>query len=388
KSLENYQASLLLTDSMNLISEKLEVLSGLSETYRKMGKYNESLDFYQEYIVLRDSVYNNRSRIMISELQSRYETDKKEKEIELLTVENDIKTLSLQKSRNQFNLVLIILILSCILVGIFLLLYRLKTRTNKILEQKNHELTSMNDLLQLSEDRLKEINEAKNRLFGIVSHDLRNSFNVLLGFSEILAQKARTLDDAKRLQYNEAIYKSSRQMYELLDNLLKWTNKQTGAIRNNPEVTDLRIVITEISELLQINAREKGINIIIGIPQNLYILFDRNLLSTIVRNLLANAVKFSHPGNNVHINCSEKEGFIEISITDTGIGIPAAKMDKLFRIDERFTSEGTNQEKGTGLGLILCREFTEMMDGSIKVESTEGKGSTFTVCIPLKQYNL
>ena len=169
----------------------------------------------------------------------------------------------------------------------------------------------------------------------------------------------------------------SKQTYDLLVNLLEWSRSQTGNMEFSFDRLSLKEVADQSIQLLQSSADEKSVVLQNDISENTYIYADRNTLNTIFRNLLSNSIKFSYPQNKVKIQSSPLDDKIQISISDKGVGIPADKISQLFRLDKNFSTKGTNKETGTGLGLILCKEFVEKNGGEIEVESEVGKGSTF-----------
>ncbi|MFH2141181.1 MAG: tetratricopeptide repeat-containing sensor histidine kinase [Bacteroidota bacterium] len=384
KALDYFNQSLFLSDSLNLINDKIEIFKSYSDVYISLKDYYKALKYSLLYHNLKDSVIDENTKVKINKLKTKYEYEQSEHEIETLKAEKLIQDIRLKKSNSQINLMLIISILSLGIIIIIFLQYRSQGKLNRLLNEKNDKLKEINEKLAQSEQELKLINASKDKFFSIISHDLRNPFNVLLGFSELLAMKSKSLDDAKIHKYNNAVYKSSRQLFNLLDNLLKWSQTQLGTIENIPKVNNLKAIINENIELLKINSEEKQLRIRTNIVTDIFIYADKNLISTIIRNLLINAIKFSYPGNEIVISSKESNSSIIISIIDFGIGISETDLNNLFKIDQRLSLEGTLQEKGTGLGLVLCKEFIDIAGGEISAESELGKGSTFTFSIPMK----
>lgn len=235
-----------------------------------------------------------------------------------------------------------------------------------------------------NEEMLREINAQKDKFFSIIAHDLRSPFTAIVGFSELLARRVEKKDYEGIEEYVELILKSSKKTLDLLMNLLEWARSQTGKISFNPEYLELHQIIDETMFVMDSTARRKGVRIQQQLPANVPVFADRQMLSTILRNLVSNAIKFTPEGGSVTLKALRTDHYTFLSITDTGIGIAADRINKLFRIDTNTSTLGTADEEGTGLGLILCKEFIEKHEGSIQVESEPGVGSKFTISFPLR----
>ncbi len=244
------------------------------------------------------------------------------------------------------------------------------------------ELLKKDEAIRMREVKLKEAIASKNKFFNIIAHDLKNPFNTILGFTQLLIENYDEYDEKTLKRYLKMIFDASMLSLDLLDNLLNWARAQTGNIKCDPKTRDIGKIIDKSFKLLKPNADKKDIRLIKKIPGSLKAYVDENMITTVIRNLLSNAIKFTHPKGKVHIQAKMKKNRVIVSISDNGIGIKEEDIKKLFRIDEGFTRPGTNQEAGTGLGLILCKEFIERNRGSIEVESKADKGSTFTLILP------
>ena len=236
---------------------------------------------------------------------------------------------------------------------------------------------------------LKEQNMAKDKFFSIISHDLKGPFNAILGFSDILSTDWDDYSDEERRHFIQNIHSSAKNTFKLLENLLEWAMAQTGKLTFSPVQFDLSMVANDVVILMREQAESKDIKLFTAVNFNTLVLADENMTRTIIRNLVSNAIKYTQKGGQVKIHCREiaetrdEPGMIEVCINDTGIGIEPALLPKLFRIDEKVRSSGTAQEKGTGLGLILCRELIEKNRGKIWVESEQGRGSRFCFTLPV-----
>ena len=238
------------------------------------------------------------------------------------------------------------------------------------------------DALKKNEAHLRELVATKDKFFSIIAHDLKSPFNSILGLSNMLVEQIDEKNYEGIEEYARIIQKSSTIVFDLLMNLLDWASSQTGRIEFSCEYIELGALIDMVIELLNESAHQKSITIIKELPRNLLVFADKAMLSTILRNLITNAIKFTRPGGQINILADKKPDDIMISIADNGIGIKKETLGRLFRIDENTTTLGTQNEKGTGLGLILCKEFIEKHGGKIWVESEVGKGSTFSFNIP------
>jgi len=272
-----------------------------------------------------------------------------------------------------------------IVFNLFMLIYRylLKTRTNKLLKTQNEKIILVNKQLSESELSLKELNNTKDKFFSIISHDLKNPFSSLLSLSESVKEEFHHLDDEDKLKIFNKIHDSASQIYNLLNNLLTWSSTQRNRISFEPVEFNLSKLIDININLHRTAAEKKGINLISNIQECSMAYADREMINTVIRNLISNAVKFSSKGSSIEIETKQEKSFIEVKIKDQGTGISEEDLQKLFRIDVKFKSTGTSGEKGTGLGLILCKEFVEKNKGQIKVESILKKGSVFSFTLPL-----
>ncbi|MGE5420012.1 MAG: ATP-binding protein [Chloroflexota bacterium] len=237
--------------------------------------------------------------------------------------------------------------------------------------------------LRKSEATLRELNATKDKLFSIISHDLKGPFSSIVGFSELLVEKLGKNDLKSVSDYGRIILESSWQAMDLLTNLIEWSRLQTGRMSYNPAPERFVAITESVIRLLNASAFQKSIDIIVEIHPDIKVMADRAMVSTILRNLISNAIKFTKPGGKIIINASEKNNNLHVGVTDTGIGMSRDLAEKLFRFDATVSNPGTHNEKGTGLGMILCKDFISKHDGEIWVESSPGKGSTFFFTLPL-----
>jgi two-component system sensor histidine kinase/response regulator len=248
---------------------------------------------------------------------------------------------------------------------------------NLITERKDAE-----ERIKIQNEELQKINAEKDKFFSIIAHDLKSPFNSILGFSDLLVEQMREKNYTGIDKYAELIQLSSTRVMDLLLNLMEWSRSQTGRMEFNPEYFELVVLIKDTDLLLSGAMEQKSISLSKSVPSNVSVYADKKMISTVLRNLISNAIKFTHPGGKITISVEERKAELRVSVSDNGVGIPKASIEKLFSIDESYSTVGTTNEKGTGLGLILCKDFVEKHGGKIWVESEEGKGSTFYFSIP------
>lgn len=244
--------------------------------------------------------------------------------------------------------------------------------------------TDITDLIN-TEQQLRELNATKDRFFSIIAHDLLNPFNAILGFSKLLCQHVDKRRVEKIQEYSNMIYQSSQQGYALLNNLLEWSRSQSGRIDFKPTSLNIGMLVSEVFELLHFVANKKNISLEYHSEEEVHIEADPNMLLTILRNLVSNAVKYSYKDGKVKVAVSRKGSGYEFIVSDDGVGMKKETLDNLFRIDTHISSRGTENEKGTGLGLIICHDFVQRHGGKIWAESKPCKGCRIAFTIPGKR---
>lgn len=241
-----------------------------------------------------------------------------------------------------------------------------------------------NEELENQREQLKALNASKDKFFSIIAHDLRNPIAGFLNLTEILSINFEVFSESESKKFIDVMNQASIQLYNLLENLLQWSKAQTNSITFKPKFTLVKNMIENTIDTLMVNIENKNLKINFNVDEKLVAFVDENMIETVIRNLISNAIKFSHPDGKITLNCIQKDDFIEISVIDYGVGIKKEDQEKLFRIDQNITTLGTSKEKGTGLGLILCKEFVEKNNGQIWMESELNKGSAFMFTIPQK----
>lgn len=252
---------------------------------------------------------------------------------------------------------------------------------NEWLTIANENMKNQSSLLEDTNKELALSNSTKDKLFTIIAHDLKNPFSSILNISEILHKKYHEISDEKRKKFIDAIYESSNVIYELLEKLLKWSKMQTQSIGYVPEEYD---IIDQIDNILLLNNslfEQKEIIVRKDIKGSPIVFADRNMLDTVLRNLIGNAIKYTEKGH-IEISVSNQGDFSLVSILDSGIGIPEEKLPAIFNIDSKKTLPGTRGEKGSGLGLVICKDFIQANGGTISIESKKGRGTIVSFTLP------
>ncbi|MBW6478755.1 MAG: tetratricopeptide repeat-containing sensor histidine kinase [Bacteroidales bacterium] len=414
RSVSFFEHSMEISKTIGLNRMVTENYLNLAEVMHRLGDYESAYQYQQKYIVMRDSIYSEESRRKIYELQFMYDREQKESELQLLRKNEQITMLSSQRDKLLRNFLIIGVIM--ILVSLFLLYNRFLILRNsnvllekqkeeisesnaqlvelnhslmeqkKMYEELNYKLNLSNQKLKESEKNLMEINATKDKFFSIISHDLRNPFASIVSFSRILKRDILNMNKDELKELALELDKSVLKIDNLLENLLQWSRTQTGKIKYRPEYIALHEIIKENLNLVQNNARDKNIILIDTVDDDLAVWADRNMTDTVIRNLLSNALKYTEQGGEIKLSSYLKDHKVHISVKDNGVGIADENKRKIFQTDSLHSTYGTMDEKGSGLGLLLCKEFVEKQGGEIFFESERGKGSVFTFSLPCEQF--
>jgi signal transduction histidine kinase len=261
--------------------------------------------------------------------------------------------------------------------------YRGKTTGKLLILNDITELIAIEDKLRQNSENLKVLISDKDRFFSIIAHDLRGPFQGFLGLSGILAEDAEILPREEIKDLAAELNKALVTQYNFLEELLQWAGLNTNRIDLNPVKLNMTDTINSVIGILHNNATAKNISIEVPYEKEIWVTADKDMIKLVMRNLLSNAIKFSHADGKIIINLEEKDGYITVKVEDEGVGIPEANLSKIFSTGSHHTTEGTAKERGSGLGLILCKEIIDKHKGKIWVESVVGKGSNFIFRIPV-----
>ena len=240
----------------------------------------------------------------------------------------------------------------------------------------------MEDALRESESKLAELNATKDKFFSIIAHDLKSPFNSIVGIGDLLNEQIRKKEYESLEEYTSIMKNSSIKAMNLLTNLLEWSRSQTGRMEFNPEFIRLSQIVDEVIALSHYNATQKSIKIISNIPKSTICYADKAMISSVLRNLVSNSLKFTGKGGEIKITSRYENSHCHVTVSDNGTGMTQKEIDNLFRLDSFYSTRGTENEGGTGLGLILCKEFITKHGCEIAAESIKGKGSSFSFTLP------
>jgi signal transduction histidine kinase len=309
------------------------------------------------------------------EAENRYELDKKELEIRHLEIEQEQRDQKLIMQKKLQNFLFTIIGFGIIIVSLILFLYLTKRRATISLAAAHARVAQQNVQLQ-------ELNATKDKFFSIISHDLKGPLNSFTSFARMLIEHTEHLSKEEIQMLAREIDKNLKNLFALLENLLEWSRSQTGNIEFKPEPFDLHELLQQNRDLLQTQAGNKGVTIVYKNNESIPIHAHRHSVNTVIRNLVSNAIKFTPTSGTITLSAKVDPKEVMVAVADTGIGMGPETIKKLFRLDTKYTTNGTANEKGTGLGLILCKDFIEKNGGKIGVHSEEGKGSVFYFTLP------
>jgi signal transduction histidine kinase len=322
-------------------------------------------EWYKKYTYKKESIFNAEKSKQIAEMQSAFDLERKDQEIASLNTEKELQE-SLSKNQ-QITFAVIIVFLIVASMG---LLYILRQR------QKASEV------LERQKQYAEELNQLNDKLFSIISHDLRAPLWSLKGVLEMAS--TQMISEKELTSLLSSIGDNTQHVIDLLENLLNWSKGHLRGNTINTRNIELCRIVLNVIELNNPIAAKKQIQINHAIDKRINVFADKNMIELVVRNILSNAIKFTPQSGSVNISCTTNSTHATLSIQDSGVGIKKEVIGKLFG-NENFSTQGTANEKGTGLGLILCKEFVEKNGGTIMVESAEGKGSTFMITIPVSK---
>jgi len=396
KALDYTLKSLEIASELDLISNQKETHLQLSEIYATTKNFKKAYKNYMLYKELSDSLFNEKKIKKITGLEYQYEYEKEKQASELKQQKKDaINTEELKQQKIVRNSFIFAFTLMLLLVFVVLRSFLQKRKINRILleqknkiEEKHTELLYKNEEIQTrtkelktTNKKLEELNVTKDKFFSIIAHDLRSPFNSILGFSSLLLENHRQYNETERDVYIKTLDNSAKQTYKLLDNLLNWARIQTEGFVFNPKEQSLEKTLIEVIKLNSYNAEIKSIKLSYNLSKDIKIYADYDMIEIILRNLISNAIKFTHKNGEVKIDAEQDKDNVIITVSDTGVGMAQEKLGEIFDISKKTSTAGTENEIGTGLGLILCKEFVEKHSGEIWVESEIEKGSKFIFSI-------
>ena len=405
EALNNFKKSIQLIQGFGLPQVNKDAAEGLKYTYLKLGDFKKALFFQELSTRIKDSLSNNLFIQKITRLTDNFKYEIKNQEQEIIRKKNDqILNDRINYQRNQLRIVIIAFILMVVLVGVIIFFYHDKNKAYIALNLKNSEIEELNkgliianneiktqkeeievqrDVLQRQSDNLTQLNFTKDKLFSIIAHDLRAPFNSIIGFSDLIKQNINSSTLEKIEKMNDHINQAGISTLRILENLLNWAKTQINQVTINSEYLNISTIINECINDFYPQANSKKVQLVYATNEEFDVYIDRNMLSTILRNLISNSIKYSNQGGAINIAAIKKTDHAEISIQDHGVGMSDEIKNNLFTTKINPSTLGTSNEKGTGLGLAICNDFIKILDGEIWVESEIGKGSTFNFTLPL-----
>ncbi len=351
-----YNALKFANESEHLDQEMVSYLN-LSNYYSSVHNFSKAYNYLNKYMAIKDSIYSHERMGRFANLQTIFATSRKEIENKLLKNEIDYKT-----RNNQFLIAFFIVTL--IIIILLVSKFRAQNKANNL---------------------LKELNSSKDKFFSILAHDLKNPFQALMGYTNMLHDDFDDFSKEEIKTSIESLKNISHNVYNLLEGLLEWSRAQTGRMEYNPTLFELSEETKLVVALYNENANVKRIQLSSEIDDSINIFADRNMINTILRNLVGNAIKFTKQNGSVKILAKKDNNNIKIIVTDTGLGMSSEVVESLFKIDIHHSTLGTDGEVGTGVGLMLCYELVKYNKGNIWVESELGKGSKFIFTLPISQ---
>jgi signal transduction histidine kinase len=367
--------ALVIIEETKLYAYKENYYKLMSLVAEKSSKHIQALKYYKKYQNFKDSALIALNKSQLEDVQEKYETEKKTLENQQLRELNQANARIIQDQRILGAVVIMSMILAMIYaVSIFRSRRKLKS-ANQILQDLNNELSD-------KQRKLEESNQTKDKMFSVIGHDLRGPFSLMMGYLQMITEQYKDFDDAQKLHMLIKTYEQSLTTYGLLENLLQWSLLQQQMVEYNPQELNLFVLTEDQLDVFESPASNKNLNLENKIAPQVTAWLDENMMKTIVRNLIGNAVKFTPKGGNICISSLETENGVAIKITDTGVGMPAKTIQGLIGNGRMESTKGTEKESGTGLGLEIVKDFANRMQIKIKIESMEGKGTVFTLLIP------
>jgi len=382
-----------MAEDLDILQYKKNALKNLAKLDSMAGNFKQSLAHYKLYKVASDSLNSSDISHQMAILDFEKELALQKTDNEMLEEQNQLKSKQISQQRTLIWISLTALVILLVQLYFLYVNRRKRKKLHLQLEEKHRdllviieELKVTNETLKEQQEKLKEMNVTKDKFFSILGHDLKSPFNTLLGMLSLLDQQWDILDDHEKQLHMKSLYASTEKTYHLLEELLSWGKAQQGLIKFLPETFDLLSRISYIVDFFRAQIEQKGLQIDLQIPEELRLHTDPRLFSQIIQNLVNNAIKYSYPGKTITIFVKQTPDRFCLCVKDTGMGIPKDRLATIFRLDSDFNRPGTNNEKSTGMGLILIKEYAEIIGGNLTVASENEQGSTFCLCLPKNKF--
>jgi signal transduction histidine kinase len=378
-----------LANEIQDIRKSHRLAINLYEVYLSKGDYKKSVKYLKDYVDIEDRMFDLEQKTQIIELEEKYNAEKREQQIAFLEKEKVIQQLELsnkeieskQKSFQRNALILIIIIV----VGLLLYYFidnKKRKKLNQLLLKQNTKITDQRIEIAKQNDYLLESNKTKDKLFQIIAHDLRSPLVSMESITQLIPYWVEEQDFESLSKLSKTLELSVNNVLSLIDNLLNWALNQQGKFPYKPENIDLKKNLEETIDVYKPIAQIKNIELKFKPLNNVKVFADKNMIFTVMRNLLNNAVKFTPENGEITVGIERNQQFAKVWVKDSGIGMPVGKREEVFELANGQT-KGTRGETGKGLGLFFCKEFVSMNNGDIYIESQKGKGTTITFTLPL-----
>jgi signal transduction histidine kinase len=371
KAINIYEVALQQARDINAGQLISEGLLRISQWHENRGELEKALKIYKEHIEQKALIFNEKTVNALKEMEVIFAPDKSADKLKLMELNSLLQEKQIEQNRLITSIVVIGLILAMVLSVILFKNVRNKRKANQLLGIRNEELS-------VALEELSIANSTKNKMFSIVSHDLRGQLGGMISFTQLLKEQIDTFSQEEIKVFADEFHSSSTSLFRLMENLVQWAKAQMEEVEYTAEVFSLNQVVKENLELQIGRAQDKGISLETKLEGVIQVESDINMMNFVLRNLISNAVKFTHAGGKITVGARMEGEKVRISVKDTGVGIPEHIRKGLFNIKSHATTRGTKNEKGTGLGLLLCDEFARKMGSPLDLESEIGKGTTFS----------
>jgi signal transduction histidine kinase len=370
----NFEQALKIASQVKSNEDILICYQSLASTENTLKNFSQAYQYKSLAFQYQDSIYSEKTTRAVAEMETKYQTEKKQQQITLLEKENENKNLLLENEKRNRFLLFGFLLSSFLVAGLLYRSYRIKQKSNLALGEKNEELSSLNEELNVINERLDEANRTKSQLFSIIGHDLRSPVSQLVTYLNLQKESPEILDTKTKQGFEQDLRQSSENLLFTLEDILSWSKSQLEHFSLFSEEVKADTFFKELLDFHRRTAAEKQVRLLSDFSPDLTFQTDPNFLKVILRNLLANAVKFTLPGGSVSLSATREGSMLRIAVSDTGKGMIESDLATLF--DDKITSSAT------GWGLKLTREFTQKLGGKLSVRSQPGEGTTFELEIP------
>jgi len=389
KGIKYLKESYALAQEIKDIRKQHRLSKNLFEVYEQLGNAEKALQYLKDYMYYEDSVFSLNRKAQIIELEKKYEAKQREKEIVLLKKEKDLQQTQLAKNEienKQAKFQRAVLIIAIILaLGLIIYFWndsKKRKKINQILSTQNKKISSQRVEIAKQNNELYEANKTKDKLFQIIAHDLRSPLISIDSIAQLIPIWIEEQDYDSLKKLSKTLELSVTNLLTLIDNLLNWALSQQGIFPYKPQMINIKDLADEALTIYQSAAELKNIKLINNVKGDLFVFADKNMIHTVLRNLLNNAIKFTPEGGTVKVELSVKSDVAAISVKDTGVGIEEKYKEEVFEI-AHGNGNGTKGESGKGLGLFFCKEFVKINRGDIFIDSKINKGTTITFTLPL-----